>query len=162
MMFSDRITRPLRAIILCLLTIALMSSPASAQTEIDRQSREIASELQCPVCNNQTVQDSQSQLAGEMRQVIRTKLEQGESREDIEAYFVARYGEAVLLDPAKSNWSLLVWTSPILGILVGLVVVGFAVSRWSRKRPSMLPQPNAHEMAEYDTLLREDMQRLRG
>lgn len=162
MLSSVRFARPLRAIVLCIIAVVLLASPAAAQTEIDRQSREIANELQCPVCNNQNVQDSQSQLAGEMRQIIRTKLEQGESREQIEAYFVARYGESVLLDPPKSNWSLLVWTSPILGILVGLVVVGLAVSRWSRKRPEMLPQPNAPEMAEYDTLLREDMQRLRG
>ncbi|MBA2361954.1 MAG: cytochrome c-type biogenesis protein CcmH, partial [Chloroflexia bacterium] len=152
----------LHSFVLCLLALALLASPAVAQTEIDRQTREIAQELQCPVCNSQTVQDSQSQLAGEMRQIIRTKLEQGESREEIEAYFVARYTEEVLLDPPKRNWSLLVWTSPILGMLVGLVVVGFALSRWSRKRPAMLPQPNAHEMAEYDALLREDMQRLRG
>jgi len=159
---SHRPYRHLRSFFLCLLAVMLLASPVVAQTEIDRQTREIAQELQCPVCNNQTVQDSQSQLAGEMRQIIRTKLAQGESREQIEAYFVARYTEEVLLDPPKSNWSLLVWTSPILGMLVGLVVVGFALSRWSRKRPVMLPQPNAHEMAEYDALLREDMQRLRG
>ncbi len=162
MMSSNRFTRPMRSITLCLMAVVLLASPAAAQTEIDRQSREIASELQCPVCNNQNVHDSQSQLASEMRQIIRTKLEQGESREEIESYFVARYGESILLDPPKSNWSLLVWTSPILGILVGIVVVGLAVSRWSRKRPEMFPQPNPPEMAEYDALLREDMQRLRG
>ena len=149
------------AALLALLALALVAAPASAETEVDRQTREIAAGLRCVICNNLSVADSPSQLAQDMRAIIRTKLEQGESREQIEEYFVGRYGEEVLLNPPKRGFNLFVWGSPVLVLLVGLLLVGFAVNRWTSRRPATLPRHAPEELSEYDELLREDRERLR-
>ncbi|MEE8373548.1 MAG: cytochrome c-type biogenesis protein CcmH, partial [Dehalococcoidia bacterium] len=62
------------------------------------------------------------------------KLAQGETREEILQFFVERYGESVLAAPAKSGFSLIVWLTPILGILAGGVAVWIVIRRWVRSR----------------------------
>ncbi len=91
---------------------------------IDDQVREISYLLMCPVCQGQTVAESNSELATQMRTIVRKKLEEGKSKEEILAYFVERYGETILgAPPAKgANW--LLWTLPALALTVGIVAVG--------------------------------------
>lgn len=156
-----RRSAPLRsALLLALLGLLLAVAPAAAETEIDRQTREIARDMRCVICNNLSVADSPSDLATDMRAIIRQQLEAGRSRQEIEEYMVARWGEQVLLNPPARGFNLLVWGGPILVLLAGLVIVGYALNRWSARRPTAAPQPSADEMAEYDDLLREDMRRL--
>src|SRR3989304_6379226 len=88
-------------------------APALARSSgLDEQVRAIASRLRCPVCQNESVADSPSELAAQMRALIRTKLEEGESTETIVAYFISRYGEGILLDPPRHGpgWGL--WSAP--------------------------------------------------
>lgn len=101
---------------------------------IDEQTVAIAKQLKCPVCQNVPVAYSQSQLASEMRLVIREKLAQGESEEAIIQYFVDRYGEDVLLEPRREGFSLLLWVSSIGVVLFGAVVVGIVLWNWSQTR----------------------------
>jgi hypothetical protein len=77
------------------------------ETLIDRQTREISSKLRCVVCQGLSLQDSPSQLAQEMRAIVREKLEEGMTPDEVKAYFVEKYGEWVLLqpDPAASTSS---------------------------------------------------------
>jgi cytochrome c-type biogenesis protein CcmH len=103
---------------------------ASSRQDLDRQVREIGLELRCPVCQNLPVADSPSPLAQEMRAVIRQKLEAGESRQDILAYFVQRYGEGVLLDPPRQGFTMLVWLGAALAVTGGLGVLAV----WVRRR----------------------------
>src|SRR5437870_8167842 len=98
------------------------NQPVSGAT-IDDQALAIANELQCPVCENVTVAYSNSTLAGQMRQVIREKLAQGWTGEQIIQYFVDRYGEAILTQPPKHGLNLLVWLLPVAGILAGLGII---------------------------------------
>ncbi len=95
-------------------------APASAATTLDDQIRAIAARLRCPVCTNESVADSPSELAAQMRTLIRTKLEQGESPDAIVAYFVSRYGEWILLDPPRRGLGWLLWTAPAALLLLGL------------------------------------------
>lgn len=107
-------------------------APARAQSEtpeLDRQVREIASSLRCPVCQNLSVADSPSPLAVEMRGIIRRKLEAGESREAITQYFVTSYGESVLLDPPRQGFTLLVWLGAAASVVGGLFLVIAKVRR---------------------------------
>ncbi len=150
---------------LLLLSLVASSAPALAQSEeeLDRQTREIAQDMRCPVCNNLSVADSPSQLAGDMRQIIRQKLTEGQSREQIEAYFVERYpNDGILLNPPKRGFNLLVWGSPVLALLAGMLALGWALTRWSSRKPVQLPPPSAEEMDEYEELLQEDIRRMRG
>jgi cytochrome c-type biogenesis protein CcmH len=149
--------------LLALFAMVLLAAPALAESDLDAQTREVAKDLRCKICTNLSVADSQSDLAKDMRKIIREQLQQGKSRAEIEQYFVARYGEEVLLDPPKRGFNLFVWGSPVLLLVVGLLVLGFAVNKWSARRPAqLLPQPAADELAGYDELLREDREQLRG
>ena len=109
--------------------------PVAAQS-IDEQTAAIAKQLKCPVCQNIPVAYSQSQLAAEMRAVIREKVAQGESEEAIVQYFVDRYGEDVLLEPRREGFSLLLWVSSIGVLLFGAAIVGVVLWNWNQSRPA--------------------------
>ena len=97
---------------------------------LERETLEIASGLRCPVCENQSVGDSPSGLAGQMRELIREKLEQGQSHEQIERYFTAKYGEWVLLAPPKRGFNLVAWVLPFAFILSGAIMLIAVLRRW--------------------------------
>jgi len=85
------------------------------------------------------VADSPSDLAKEMRNLVREQVQQGKSREEIQAYFVSRYGEYVLLSPPKRGFNLLVWGLPFLAIVVGGSVVYLVARRWTEQAPANRP-----------------------
>jgi cytochrome c-type biogenesis protein CcmH len=104
----------------------------------DDRVHEIAAGLRCPVCQNLSVADSPSRLAGEMRAEIADKLAAGQTPEQIRAFFVDRYGEWVLLAPTKEGLNLLPWAVPIVGVLAGAAVWFLLVRRRpDRDRPAV-------------------------
>ena len=110
---------------------AASPAPALARSSgLDEQVRAIASRLRCPVCQNESVADSPSELAAQMRALIRTKLEEGESTETIVAYFISRYGEWILLDPPRQGLGWVLWSAPAVILVVGLA----AAVRFIRRR----------------------------
>lgn len=111
----------------------------SSSPDLEDQVREIASELRCVVCQNLSVADSPSDLAKEMRNLVRELLQQGKSREEIQAYFVSRYGEFVLLAPPKRGFNLLVWGLPFVAIVVGAWGVYLVARRWTERREEPAP-----------------------
>ncbi|HEX6512260.1 MAG TPA: cytochrome c-type biogenesis protein CcmH, partial [Chloroflexota bacterium] len=141
------------SVLLVSLILAFLPATALAQSynSLDDQALAIANQLQCPVCENVTVAYSNSQLAGQMRQVIREKLAQGETRDQIVQYFVDRYGEAVLTQPPKHGLNLLVWLLPITGLLLGLCALGGAL--WSRRPPPQAAPDSREPLSEEDERL---------
>ncbi len=129
---SRRLPRTLAAIVLA--ASWLLVGVASAQQALDDQVREIGSELRCPVCQNLSVADSPSEMAQQMRAVIRDRLGAGHSRGDIEAYFVAKYGQWILLSPRRSGFNLVLWIGPLAAAALGLVIAAHLVHRWARRR----------------------------
>jgi cytochrome c-type biogenesis protein CcmH len=94
---------------------------------------EVASRLRCVVCQNLSVQDSPSEMARQMRDLIRERLARGESRDQVLAYFEARYGQWVLLTPKLHGFGLLAWVLPATGLGVGAVVLAVLARRWARR-----------------------------
>ena len=84
-----------------------------------RRTQEIASALRCPVCQGLSIADSPSEMAVNMKAEVRSMLERGYTRQQIETYFVRSYGEFVLLEP-KNPW---VWILPIAALVVGILAV---------------------------------------
>lgn len=125
-----KILNNMRHISLFILTLAIFGSliytePALSQEKtLDDQVSEISHSLLCPVCRGQSVAESNSNLAQDMRHVIRKKLQEGQNRDEIIAYFVDTYGETILgAPPAKGvNWFL--WILPGLAIVFGLFGIG--------------------------------------
>lgn len=91
---------------------------------LDRAVLEIAKDLRCAVCQNQPVAESNSDLAKDMRQIIREQIAAGKSRAEIVDYFVARYGDYVLMKPPAERAGLLLWIVPPL-LLISLALLSW-------------------------------------
>ncbi len=104
------------------LAALLAAGDGAAPQTIDDRAREIASGLRCPVCQNLSVADSPSRLAGEMRTEIETQLLAGRTPEAVRAYFVERYGEWVLLAPPRRGLNLVPWLVPVVGVIAGIAI----------------------------------------
>jgi cytochrome c-type biogenesis protein CcmH len=119
-------TRARAAIALVLL---LLGTPAPAAQVSDDSVRHVASQLRCVVCQNLSVADSPSEMARQMREVIRERLGRGETEDQVIHYFEERYGPWVRLSPG--GW--FVWVLPFAGLFVGLGVVLLITLRWTRR-----------------------------
>lgn len=115
-------TRP-AALLLALVASFALVFGASADDVYSDRTMDLAARLQCPVCAGQAVADSQVTLARQMRDVIEQKVQAGETDEQIIAYFTARYGENVLMDPPKSGINLALWWIPPVVLAIGALVV---------------------------------------
>lgn len=105
---------------------AIMSDSA-----LDATTTSVASELRCPVCQGESIQDSPSELAGEMRNLVKTQLAAGKTPAEVKAYFVSKYGEWILLDPKAHGFNLVLYAAPYVLLVAGLGVIGVAVKRWT-------------------------------
>lgn len=101
-----------------------------------RQSR-IADKLDCPVCQGQSVKESNAPLAQQMRALINEKIGDGASDEEIFDFFAARYGVGILRDPPKQGLALGVWLGPIVAVAAGILAVGVVLLR---RRPPPVPK----------------------
>lgn len=113
-----------------------VASDASALTdpkeaELDARAAEVAGELRCPVCRNQSVLESNAELSREMHSVVREKLAAGESPDEVKAYFVSRYGEWILLKPKASGLNLLVYGLPLVVLVLGFFVARNRLRKWA-------------------------------
>jgi cytochrome c-type biogenesis protein CcmH len=114
-----------------LLVVVLMLAPALVHADaLDDSVRRVALQLQCPVCEGESVADSPSGLANDMRSVIRAKIVAGESDQQILDEFVASYGDSILADPPKRGISLGVWVGPVIGVVLGIALVTMLLRTW--------------------------------
>jgi cytochrome c-type biogenesis protein CcmH len=105
---------------------------AGADADLEARTTAVASTLRCPVCQGESIQDSPSQLAQQMRAVVRERLRSGESPEQVKAYFVGRYGEWILLEPRMTGLNIILYVLPVILVLGGLVFVVMLVRKWTR------------------------------
>jgi cytochrome c-type biogenesis protein CcmH len=129
--------------------LALMSVASLAQSQdqrlprdsaaIEAMTRTLAAELRCPVCQGLSIGDSPSELALEMRGVIRDQLVSGKTPAEVRKYFVDKYGEWILLTPEPEGLNLIVYVLPVLAILGGIALVWHVVKRWTARAEAELP-----------------------
>jgi cytochrome c-type biogenesis protein CcmH len=98
--------------------------------ELEAQVQKLAKQLRCPTCQALSIADSPSELAREMEGVIRARLQDGMTPEEVRASFVDAYGEWVLLSPNPSGFNLLVYALPIAVLLLGSGIVVVGMRRW--------------------------------
>ena len=116
-----------------LLVTLFISSFVGAQTvEIDERVFDIAAELRCPVCQSESAADSSSSSSIEFRNIIRERLQAGESRADIIGFFQNKYGDWILMDPPKRGLYLWVWGLPVAAGVFGLGFLGVLLARWRK------------------------------
>ena len=112
----------------------MLAAPAAAG---DRPSlAKLESEIVCPVCKPETLDQSNSAIALRMKAFIKQRIAAGDSESQIKSKLVAQFGEAVLASPPRKGFNLLAWWLPIAGIAAGAAALGFGAWRWSRGRES--------------------------
>ena len=127
---------------LALVTLALSSTlRAQVDSLLEARTAAVASTLRCPVCQGESIQDSPSELAQQMRAVVRDRLRSGESPEQVKAYFVSRYGEWILLEPKMSGLNVVLYAVPVLLVIGGLALVFVLVRRWTTPADSTVSGP---------------------
>lgn len=146
-MNGEKLTKILVALLLALHTSHLLAYSLSAAQapDVEQQTHEIAAELRCPVCQNLSVADSPSELAVQMRASIEEQLRQGKSPDEVKRFFVSKYGDWVLLAPPAKGFNLLLWLLPAIAALCGVILVGFVLRRWARRKAAQTADPAALE-----------------
>ena len=92
-------------------------------TALEARARQISSELRCLVCQNQSIDISDADLAKDLRVIVRERLTAGDTDAQVRDYVVARYGEFVLLKPSFSAGNAILWGAPLLVVLIGALVL---------------------------------------
>ncbi|WP_417464056.1 cytochrome c-type biogenesis protein CcmH [Kordiimonas sp.] len=110
--------------------------------------RELMKEIRCLVCQNQSIEDSNADLARDLRQVVRERIALGDTPENVRAYLVDRYGDWVLLEPPVKPQTYLLWASPFLFLLVVVYLVFRRRSTTAGAAPL-----SAEEEAELEAIL---------
>ena len=155
-MFSPSAHNPARNfarswLILVLLAAALSVLTANCVTEddltADQRVYQLSQQLMCPVCDGQTLDQSQAQLSEDMKGVIRNKIEEGETNAEIRGYFVERYGEIVLASPDAGGFNLIAWLVPGLIFVAGALLVGNAYLNM-RRRGRLAGEPITRKRVE--------------
>ena len=116
------------------LVLALFPSIVSAEEAMSPKALEISNNLNCPVCEGQSVRDSNSQLARDMRRTVQERLDAGYTEDEVYDYFVDRYGVGILRNPPKSGFFMTLWWAPVIGLAIGALVLGTFVTQRKRKQ----------------------------
>jgi len=134
-------------LLLCLAMPAFAVQPDEMLSDaaLEARARGLSAQLRCMVCQNQSIDDSDADLARDLRILVRERLTAGDSDQEVIDFVVARYGEFVLLKPAFSARNALLWATPVLLLLVG---GGFMLLRArSNRKPSSQPPLTPEEEA---------------
>ncbi|MBB4442221.1 MULTISPECIES: cytochrome c-type biogenesis protein [Rhizobium] len=147
--------------LLLAVVLLLMAAPAFAvnpdevlaDPALEARARTLSAELRCMVCQNQSIDDSNADLAKDLRLLVRERITDGDSDEAVLNYIVSRYGEFVLLKPRVSMKTVLLWGAPVLLVLAGgLSLLVFARKRAGKPTGSKL---TADEQARLSELLKK-------
>ncbi|MES2340912.1 MAG: cytochrome c-type biogenesis protein [Pseudomonadota bacterium] len=141
--------RKLLAILAAVFCIAAASDPAErlADPAQEARARALFSEVRCLVCQNESIDDSQAELASDLRRLVRDQIKAGKSDRQVKAYLTDRYGEFVLLKPSFSWGNAALWGAPFL-------VVGLGV--WLLARNLRAPRPSS-ELSEEEAARLADL-----
>lgn len=139
---------------------ALLSFSAAAaidtyhfdSVEQEQQYRELTEQLRCPKCQNNSIADSNAIIAADMRAKVYELMMQGQSKQQVIDYMVARYGNFVTYEPPVTPATLILWVGPLLFVLIGGAVV---IMRSRRRTPADNDDFSAQEQQRLAALLEE-------
>ncbi|MEZ2129022.1 MULTISPECIES: cytochrome c-type biogenesis protein CcmH [unclassified Sinorhizobium] len=145
--------------LLLVLSVLLAAVPAMAvnpdemlaDPKLEARARALSAELRCMVCQNQSIDDSNAELARDLRLLVRQRITDGDSDQQVLDYIVSRYGEFVLLKPRLTAETALLWGTPIVLIAAaGIAVIAFIRRRRDKPTGSRL---TPEEQARLDEVL---------
>ncbi|MFC0283068.1 cytochrome c-type biogenesis protein [Camelimonas abortus] len=131
--------------------LALQPDEVLPDPALEKRAREISLGLRCLVCQNQSIDDSDADVARDLRRLVRERLKAGDTDDQVRAYVVSRYGDYVLLKPPFDRRTLLLWGAPLLVLLLGGVALAARARRAAPAAPETLDDG---ERRALDALLR--------
>ena len=148
--------RSLAIIVFVMVLVVSTAASVGAQDTYSERTLELSRQLECPVCQGQTIGESQSALARTMRAIVEEKVQAGESDEEILQYFADRYGDSVLVEPPKSGVGIGLWWIPPLVTLLGAgVVVMYVRERTDRSATASATPSSNSDDDELEEIARE-------
>ncbi|MCW2484379.1 cytochrome c-type biogenesis protein CcmH [Candidatus Symbiopectobacterium sp. NZEC127] len=106
----------------------------------EQQFRELTTQLRCPKCQNNSIADSNSMIASDMRQKVYELMQQGQSKQQVVDYMVNRYGYFVTYEPPLTPFTILLWLLPALFLVAGIWVIVRRTRRTTRTEPPISEQ----------------------
>jgi len=120
-------------LLLFFLMISVSSHAVDSRQLSDPKQQEsyeaLTKELRCLVCQNQTIADSNAELAGDLRRQVYEMLQQGKTEQEIIRFMTDRYGDFVLYKPPFEGKTSLLWIAPVVFLFMGLMMVFFVIRR---------------------------------
>ncbi|MEK1897005.1 MAG: cytochrome c-type biogenesis protein [Rhizobium sp.] len=151
--FLSGLLAALFILVVPLTAFAVNPDEVLADPALEVRARAISAELRCMVCQNQSIDDSNAELAKDLRLLVRERLTDGDTDEQVMNYIVSRYGEFVLLKPRFETKTILLWGAPLLLVVAGgLSLIVFARKRAGKPTGSKL---TAEEQIRLSELLDE-------
>ena len=132
----------LSAVLLCLLAfpaLAVQPDEILKDPALEARAREVGKDLRCLVCQNQSIDDSDADLARDLRVLVRERIVAGDSNQEVIDYVVSRYGDFVLLNPPFKLKTYALWLGPLVIILFGI----FAIFMFFRRRGDAVAEGGA-------------------
>lgn len=155
----------LRPVMLAMVLVPLIVISASAvfiekkleDPAQEARARDISGEIRCLVCQNQSILDSNADLAKDLRQIVRERIALGETDDEVRAFLVERFGDWVLLDPPFKMTTLFLWLGPALIFLLGAFAMLVFLRSRNREVDGEKPiKLSAEEEAKINELLNSD------
>jgi cytochrome c-type biogenesis protein CcmH len=135
----------MKALLTCLFALwlvgpalAVLPDEVLSDPALEARARDISSQLRCLVCQNESIDESNADLAREIRLIVRERLVAGDTDQEVMQFLVDRYGEYVLLRPVLAAHTIMLWGAAPLVLLIGGVAIAVAVRR---RRASPDPAP---------------------
>ncbi|MBL8658347.1 MAG: cytochrome c-type biogenesis protein CcmH [Rhodospirillales bacterium] len=128
---------------------AVQPGETLADPALEARAREVSKELRCLVCQNQSIDDSDAELAHDLRLLVRERVAAGDSNSEVVDYVVSRYGDFVLLRPPFKAATYALWLGPAAILVIGLMAVAFFFRRRNaaRSEPAPLSEPERQRLA---------------
>jgi len=139
------------AVLVTVLAVWIVTFAVSARPRsVEQRTHDIASQLRCPICNGESVADSSTPIAQQMRSVIRQDVQAGQSDDQIIASFRTSYGDSILLRPPLGGFTAIIWFGPVVALLAGIAIVGVAAREWRRAQPAPVLAHSLDDEAAHD------------
>lgn len=132
--------------------LAVSPDEVLANPVLEQRARDISAGLRCLVCQNQSIDDSDADLAKDLRVLVRERLVKGDTDDAVRQYLVDRYGEYVLLNPRLNMHTLVLWIAAPILLLVGLGALWFA---GRRRKASLASELTADEQHALESLRKD-------
>ena len=122
-----------------LLSFVLLLSPLNVfsiepdeilfDSKLENRARNLSKGIRCLVCQNQSIDDSDSELAKDLRKIIRIKIVEGKKDKEINDFLVEKYGNFILMKPPFYSETFLLWSSPFIIVFIGFIIIFFSLKK---------------------------------